>query len=241
LTGGLLFDFDGTLVDTFDDIVEGVQRTRGRLDAPPLDPGEVRRHIGWGARRLMGLCHPALDPLRPARLPAEDEPVPLPAEAADAALRLFREEYAGVLLQRTRAYPGVPEMCRALARDGAALAVVSNKPERFVRQVMAGLGLVDPFRVVVGGDTLGVAKPDPAPVRHAIAALGVPPARCILIGDGPLDVRAARAAGVPGCAVAWGLLGEADLIPLGPAYLARTPADLESWLRRTLRAMAFRG
>jgi phosphoglycolate phosphatase len=241
MTGGLLFDLDGTLADTFEDIVEAVQRARVRLGGPPLDPREVRRHVGWGARNLVALCHPALDPRRPERLPEDGGPPPLPAPEIEEALRLFRQEYSRILLRRTHAYAGIPEMCRALARDGAALAVISNKREHFARQVLAGLGMVDPFRVIVGADTVERAKPDPAPLRYAMERLGLPAARCVMIGDGKLDLLAARAAGVTGCAVAWGLTPEAELIPLGPAYLARTPVELEAWLRATLRALSFRG
>jgi phosphoglycolate phosphatase len=241
MTGGLLFDFDGTLVDTFDDIVEGVQRARRALDARPLEPPEIRRHIGWGARRLIGLCHPRLDPLRPERLPDADTALPIPVDELDAALALFRRHYADVLLRCTRAYPGVPEMCAALARDGFSLAVISNKPERFVRQVMAGLALTDPFRLVVGCETAGRAKPDPAPIVYALERLDLPAQRCIMIGDGRQDLLAAQAAGVTGAAVAWGLVPAAELIPLGPAYLARTVPELETWLRKAQRAIAYRG
>jgi phosphoglycolate phosphatase len=241
MTGGLLFDLDGTLADTFEDIIEAVQRARGRLDAPPLDPREVRRHIGWGARNLIALCHPACDPLRPASLPADGGPFPIPAAQVDELLALYRQEYSRILLRRTRAYPGIPEMCRALARDGASLAVISNKREHFVRQILAGLGLVDPFRVIVGADTVGRAKPDPAPLRYAIEQMGLAAERCIMIGDGKLDLLAARAAGATGCAVAWGLTPERKLIPLGPAYLARTTPELEAWLRATLRSLALKG
>jgi phosphoglycolate phosphatase len=238
MTGGLLFDFDGTLVDTFDDIVEAVQRARRRLDGEPLDPREVRHHIGWGARNLMGLCHPKLDRLRPAQLPEDGARLPIPSEEIDEALRLFRQEYSRILLRQTRPYAGMPEVCWALARDGLSLAVISNKPERFVRQLLAGLALADPFRLIVGGDTLGRAKPDPEPLRHALRCLGLPPQRCIMIGDGRLDLLAARAAGIASCAVTWGLSTEEELIPLGPAHLARTPRELEAWLRKALRAMA---
>jgi phosphoglycolate phosphatase len=239
MTGGVLFDFDGTLVDTFDDIVDAVQRMRAALGAPALPDPDVHRHIGWGAPNLIGLCHPRLDDRRPDRLPRDGDPLPLAPAEVERALTLFRDAYRKGLLLRTRAYPGVADLCARLAADGLSLAVVSNKPEVFVRQVLAGLGLVDPFGLIVGGDTTRAHKPDPAMLVHAAGCLGLPLARCVMAGDGPLDLEAARAANLPCCAVTWGLTPEAELIRLGPAGLARTVGELERWLRETLRILSY--
>ncbi|MCK4412377.1 MAG: HAD-IA family hydrolase [Candidatus Eisenbacteria sp.] len=239
MTGGVLFDFDGTLVDTFDDIVEGVQRMREQSGGPRLSTAAIRRHVGWGAGNLVGQCHPRLDDLRPDRLPPDGEPLPLDAAEIESALQSFRQFYDQIFLEHSRPYDGIPELLGALARDGFDLAVVSNKPERFVRQMLAGLGLIDPLRVVLGGDSLPVCKPDPEPLRAAAAQMGLPAERCLMVGDGPLDIAAAQAAGIPGCAVSWGLLPEAELIALGPACLVHSVAELEAWIRKTLRAIAY--
>jgi phosphoglycolate phosphatase len=238
MTGGVLFDFDGTLVDTFEDIVAAVQAMRASLGAAPLPAEEVTRHIGWGTPILVGQCHPRLDARRPDRLPRAGEPSPLSEAELGAALALFRAAYAETLVRHARVYPGMPELCRGLAADGVSLAVVSNKSEGFTRVIMAALGLVDPFRFVVGGDTLAVHKPDPAPLAYAARGMGLPVTRCVMVGDGPLDVLAARAAGVPCGAVAWGLSREAELIAHGPACLARTGHELDVWIRATLKILS---
>ncbi len=237
MTGGILFDFDGTLVDTFDDIVDAVQQMRSRLGAQALPPEEIRRHIGWGAPVLIARTHPQLDALRPDRLPAEGEPVAIARAQVEQGLQFFREAYAQVMLLHAHPYPGIPALCNELVADGMSLAVVSNKPERFVRQVMAGLGLVDPFTAVVAGDTLPMRKPDPTPILHAAHCIGLPRERCVMVGDGRLDIAAARAAGIPCCAVTWGLLSADALVPLAPAYLARSADELGTWIRRTLRML----
>ncbi|MBM3316751.1 MAG: HAD-IA family hydrolase [Candidatus Eisenbacteria bacterium] len=238
MTGGALFDFDGTLVDTFDDIVEAVQRMRAAFGAAPLSAPEVRGHIGWGTPNLIGQCHPELDALRGQGLPADGSPLPIDEGLLQRSLALFRQAYDRVLLRSARPYPGMARLCARLAGDGLALAVVSNKPEIFTRRILAALGLADPFRAVVGGDTLAVRKPDPAPLAHAARTIGLPLARCVMVGDGPLDIQAARAAGVPCCAVSWGIQTPEELARQQPAAIVCSDLELERWIRRTLRAPA---
>jgi phosphoglycolate phosphatase len=225
-----LFDFDGTLVDTFDGIVAAVQRMRGRLGAAPLPDEDVRPHIGWGVHNLIGQCHPRLDPLRPKRIPPDGAPLPIDQDEVERGIAMFREEYAKDLIEGCRVYPGMHELCWQLARDGFGLAIVSNKPERFTRRIMAGHGLVDPFTVVVAGDSLPVMKPDPEPLRHAARELRVAIERCVMVGDSRLDILAAHAAEIPCCAVAWGIETEAELTPLGPDRIARSAQELRGWI-----------
>jgi len=238
MTGGVLLDFDGTLVDTFDDIVDAVQRMRAELGGPPLPDFEIRRHIGWGTRNLIGQCLPSRDPLRPDHLPPDGNAVAFDRDEVEEGLARFLHIYADTMLLRSHLYPGIPEMCRSLAGDGFALAVVSNKQDAIVRRMMASLALTDPFRVVVSAGSVPRNKPDPLMLRVAAARMGCPLSRCVMVGDGPLDVQAARAAGIPCCAVTWGLLSSAELIRLGPAALVETVAELEAWIRKSLRARA---
>lgn len=228
---GVLFDFDGTLVDTFGGIVEGVQRMRARLGAAPLPFGETKRHIGWGIRNLVGLCHPKLDALRPGsessdRLPPDGAPLPFGEAELEDIVELFRQEYRQCQLYETRAYDGVGEICADLVRKGTRLAIVSNKPERFVRHITAALGLTDSFSLILGGDSLSTLKPDPAPLVHAMATLGIDPGRCAMVGDSALDVEAARAAGLPSIGVTWGISSPPEMEALCPTYAAGTAEEL---------------
>lgn len=232
MSHGLLFDFDGTLVDTFDGIVAAVQRMRQRLGAARLRDEEIRPHIGWGIHNLISQSHPRLDHLRPDRLPPDGAPLPIDPHEVEHGIALFREEYAQDLIAGCCVYPGLRELCWQLARDGCGLAIVSNKPERFTRRIMAGHGLVDPFSVVVAGDSLPAMKPDPEPLRHAARALRVAIERCVMVGDSRIDVEAARAAGVPCCAVTWGIESEDKLAAYGPDALARTVGELGTWIEK---------
>ncbi|MCK4305058.1 MAG: HAD-IA family hydrolase [Candidatus Eisenbacteria sp.] len=241
MKAGILFDFDGTLVDTFDDIVQAVQRLRLRLNSEPLSSDEIRRHIGWGIRNLISQCHPQLDPLRPHDLPADGESLPVPSSELEHAVALFRKEYAAFLIVHTRPYPGIESLCRRLTREGHGLGIVSNKQERFTRQILARLGMVDPFAVVLGGDTLPTRKPDPEPLLHAARQLRIPRERCVMVGDSRLDIEAARAAGIHSCAVGWGLLPEEELLALGPTRFVHKPEALEPCLRELLDLKAARG
>jgi phosphoglycolate phosphatase len=235
MNAGILFDFDGTLVDTFEDIVAAVQRMRGRLGADPLPAEQTRRHIGWGIYNLIGQCHPRLDEMRPDNLPPDGEPLPVPADELQRAVDLFREAYGAALVVHTRPYPGMVSLCKRLDLAGASLAVVSNKPERFTRQLLAILGMADRFALVLGGDTLAHKKPSPQPLRWAARRLGVPLERCVMIGDSGLDIAAARAAGIPSIAVTWGLLSAQGLRDLEPTHRVDTAAQLEEALHHLLR------
>lgn len=231
---GVLFDFDGTLVDTFGGIVEGVQRMRARLEAGPLPFGEAKRHIGWGIKNLVGQCHPRLDALRPDELPADGSPLPLEEALLQETVELFRAEYQQCQMHETHAYEGIPDLCGELAGNGVALAVVSNKPERFVRHIMAVLGLADPFALVVGGDSLPTLKPHPAPLLHVVDTLGIDRRRCAMVGDSDLDIRAAQAAQLPAIAVGWGIQPPEQLRQVRPTHLVETTGALREGLRSVL-------
>jgi phosphoglycolate phosphatase len=184
----IVFDLDGTLVDSSRDLATAVNRALQRV-APgtPLLPEEtVRSFIGSGARVLVTRC------LAHAGIPRPVEDV----------LPVFFEAYAGCLLDTTRLFPGAEEALDRL-RD-RRLAVLTNKPGGMSRAILHGLGVTDRFFRVYGGDDLAVRKPDPAGLRHLSAEAGVPAGEAVMVGDSSIDVRTGRAAGAFTAGVTYG-------------------------------------
>lgn len=193
----VLFDLDGTLIDTAPDLTTGINGLLGELDRGPYDEATVRGWIGDGARVLV---HRAL-------FAAFDGEVDAALEAR--GLELFMRHYRECLTDTSRPYPGVAEALATLAGAGVGLACVTNKPEGLSRELLGALALDAYFGAVVGGDTLAQKKPHPAPLAHALAALEVSAGQALMVGDSPNDLHAGRAAGCRVAAVTWGY-GEAD-------------------------------
>jgi phosphoglycolate phosphatase len=177
----LLFDLDGTLIDTAPEIAAALNETLAALALPPLPERRVRGWIGGGARALVAqaLAFSGRD-----------------AAAADAAWPLFHRAYFGALGSSSRVNPGVREALAEAQRRGIALGVLTNKEQRFTERLLQRHGLAPHFAAVVCGDTLAVKKPDPAVVAHALAQLDAAAARTVLVGDSVTDVYTARAAGL---------------------------------------------
>jgi len=198
----LLFDLDGTLVDSVADLGSAVNALRAELELAPLSLAEVRDNVGDGATMLVKRSLPA-------------------GHFSVKHLQRFLALYGAVLLEQTRPYPGIVEF---LAERAAwPLAVVTNKPEELSRKLLAGLGLDRFFPIVIGGDTLFEKKPHPAPLHAALKQLGRPAAAAVMIGDHHTDLRAGRAAGVRTCFCAWGI-GHDD--GLAVDFRAESVADL---------------
>lgn len=187
----VMFDLDGTLLDSAPDLAAAVDAMLDRLGRPPAGLAKVRLWIGNGARVLV------------RRALADDLEHAAVAEAdADRALALFMELYGGSHAL-TRVYPGVLDSLALLRALGVRLAVITNKPERFVAPLLADMGLGE-FDWIVGGDTLPQQKPDPAGLLHVMRQAGVSAAQALFIGDSRNDIRAARAAGVGCVALSYG-------------------------------------
>lgn len=194
MTTALLFDLDGTLVDSLADLHTATNLLLAEQRRPPIEVEQARLAVGHGAKALI------------AKIWRETG---TPASEADLVTlhRDFLRLYAPIATDRTRPYPGVVAALEALA--GHPMGVVTNKPEAPARRILAHLDLMRFFGAVVGGDTLPVRKPDPAPLRLAMRQLGA--ADAIMVGDSRTDVDAARNAGVPVVAVTWGYdRGELD-------------------------------
>ncbi len=199
----LLFDLDGTLVDSVADLATGVNLLRQELGLPPLELPAVRGMVGDGATMLVRRSLPE-------------------GLFSEERLRRFLALYGEHLLERTTVYPGIREFLEQ-HRD-RKMAVVTNKPLFLTLPLLDGLGLRPFFPVVIGGECCGARKPDPAPVLEALRRLGAEPATAVFIGDHHTDLAAGRAAGVKTCFCAWGIGHDGGQ----PAdYRAATPADLD--------------
>jgi len=182
------FDLDGTLLDTSGDLAHALNHALATIGRGPLPVDDVRRMVGRGAKVMLMR---ALD----ATGGATD----------DLVARLFPiliDHYAANIATETRMYPGLVDALDALAARGAVLAVCTNKLERLARSVLAETGLARRFAAIIGGDTVGRLKPDPAPLHAMIAQAGG--GRTLFVGDSDNDVNAARAAGVPSVALSFG-------------------------------------
>jgi 2-phosphoglycolate phosphatase len=174
---GVVFDLDGTLVDSYPAIAASLNHARVAHGLPPLPEAEVRMHVGRGLENLV------------AEMVGPD--------AVEEGVRLFREHYATVYASGTVALDGAAAVVRELARRGYGLAVASNKPARFSEAILAALGMREPFRAVYGPDLTGTTKPEPTMLRLCREALGVSAAETVYVGDMVLDVDTADRAGVP--------------------------------------------
>ena len=179
----VLFDLDGTLLDTVPDLHAAVCGMLADLGRPALPEEAIRCYVGRG---IPNLVKRALAD----SLAAADDDSPAPAEA----LASFRRHYARENGQRTQLFPGVREGLDALRAKGLPMAVITNKAEAFTRPLLEMTGLATYFSVVVSGDTLPKHKPDPMSLVWACGRLGVSPAEALFIGDSVNDFLAARAA-----------------------------------------------
>lgn len=183
----LVFDLDGTLVDTRRDLAEGVNRMRADFGLPPLALDRVVALVGEGARNLV------------ARAVASE----IPGAALEEAFARFLGHYRAVCLATTQAYPGIPALLAALA-PRYPMAVLTNKPEATSRLILDHLDLARFFRALVAGDTLPTRKPDPEGLRHLAGVLGVGLGATLLVGDSVVDAATARAAGSAFALAEWG-------------------------------------
>lgn len=205
----VLFDLDGTLVDSSPDLVRSVTELCVELGMPVPDPDTVRPRISAGSRAML---RSAMQDVDNARI---EELVPR-----------FLEIYACGVAVETQTYPGVDAVLDWLESRGIAWGVVTNKPGALAQALMRQLGLGERCGALVCGDTLSVMKPDPEPVRFACRAMNVDPATTWFVGDDPRDIDAGRAAGSRTIAAAWGYLDGGDPHGWGADWVAPSVASL---------------
>ncbi len=177
----ILYDLDGTLVETAPEIADAVNDSLRRLGHPPADEALVRSWIGDGARALLGkaLAHAGA-----------------PASAADTAWPAFAADYGARCGSNSLVHAGVRPMLQRLRDQGLLQVLLTNKEGAFVQRLLLRHQLLTDFDLIVAGDTLAVKKPHPGVVLHALAALDARPDEALLVGDSSTDVRTARAAGI---------------------------------------------
>ena len=204
----LIFDLDGTLVDSRADLAAATNVMLESFGLAPLTIEQVTGYIGDGARVLV---QRALGPERAALVPQ--------------GFAIFMEHYLAHLLDLTRPYEGILPLLVAAQAQGIVLSVLTNKPEAPSRAILSGLGLAQYFSSVIGGDTLSVRKPDPHGVAHLQQVSGLPLTQTLLIGDSRIDIETGQAAGVVTCGVTWGF-GTQGLRTTPPEFVVDSAEEL---------------
>ncbi len=199
----LLFDLDGTLVDSVPDIARAANAALADVGRPQVSERNVRDWVGNGARVLLARCI------------AGDAGAAADPREVERAFGVFLERYGREICVDSRLYPGAEAALAAFAARGARLGCVTNKPKALAEALLAALGVAARFDVVVGGDSVAKPKPAPEPLLAALDALGVEPPAAVLVGDSVNDVAAARAAGVAVVCVSYGYNHGADIRAAG--------------------------
>ena len=207
----VIFDLDGTLVDSRADLSNAVNYVRRQYGLAALEPATLYRYVGDGARALI-----------------ERAMGPEHRSSWDGATEQFLLHYREHLLDATCLYPGVGGVLQAIGRARMAMSVLTNKPEALSRRILNGLDVDSWFVDVVGGDRLPVRKPAPAGALHLLQLTDTPPQRAVIVGDSPVDAATARASGTSFCGVTWGFNPSALIAERMP--LAHTAADLCAFL-----------
>ena len=197
----VVFDLDGTLVDTAPDLIETLNVVFARQGLPPVDYAAARAMIGGGARKMIegGLAFQG----RPSS-----------GGAVDRMFADFIAYYSAHIADRSQPFPGLEAALDHLAADGCRFAVCTNKLEGLSRLLLHTLGLTRRFAAICGQDTFRIQKPDPEILRRTIQAAGGEPRRAVMVGDSGTDIATARAAGIPVVAVDFGY-SETPIAELG--------------------------
>jgi N-acetyl-D-muramate 6-phosphate phosphatase len=211
---GVLFDLDGTLLDTARDMAGALNDLRSEEGLSPLPFAAIRPHASHGSTAMVqtgfGLA---------------------PGEAFEAMRQRFLDRYATRIALETRLFPGGEALLLALEQAGLKWGVVTNKPAYLTDPLMAALELTPRAACIVSGDTLPQRKPHPAPLLHGAAQAGLEPAACVYVGDAERDVQAALAAGMTALVAHFGYLAETDRPDTWGAHgSVHSMADIATWL-----------
>ena len=211
----VLFDMDGTVLDTLDDLCDSINHSLAEFSLPQVSREHVRQCLGNGAAFLVSHS-----------IPAGSSP-----ELEANVLAFYKPWYDAHCLIKTAPYEGILPMMQSLKEQGLRLAIISNKPDRAVQELSDAFfpGLLE---LSVGESPSVRRKPAPDTVLTAASQIGLSVDQCVYVGDSEVDLQTARNAGMDCISVTWGFRDEAQLIEAGASVLVRTPEELESLLLR---------
>lgn len=217
----VIFDLDGTLLNTLDDLAAADNHALAEFGLPLLDTDTVRQYIGRGVRNLMKKS--VYGPDFEERFGKD----PVDGETFERIFQSYRSYYSEHVNDRTAPYPGIPELVDRLKEEGCRLAVLSNKYDEAVKKLIeAHFG--DRFEIVLGQRDGVPKKPDPTAVREIMEQLGSKPERTVYVGDSDVDVRTAVNAGTGSIICTWGFRSREELTEAGAEVFAETPDDILS-------------
>ena len=212
----ILFDLDGTLIDSAPDLAHAANSLRASHGLTALDLDQLRPMVGSGARGMIGVAFG----LRPGDVGYE------------ALRKDFLQRYIACMLQRTRVFDTVKPVLDVLDKSGLPWGIVTNKAMSMAQPIVRSLGLLARAAVVIGGDSTAHTKPHPMPLLEAARLMDIEASRCIYVGDDARDMQAAQAAGMPGLAAGWGYLGQGEPIHAwGAEVVLERPESLLNWLQ----------
>jgi phosphoglycolate phosphatase len=206
----VLFDLDGTLLDSAPDMLAAVNALRAERGDGPMALDALRPHVSKGARAMIAAGFPRLD-----------------SALREDMVRPFLDAYEREIGRYSRPFDGVEELLAAFEADGVRWGIVTNKPEYLAKLTLPVFGWDARSAILVGGDTLPERKPHPLPLLHSARVLGFDPGQCAYVGDDERDIDAARAAGMPSVVALWGYrLDEEDPATWQGDVMAESPRDL---------------
>lgn len=209
----VIFDLDGVLIDSGQDIANAVNYTLQVLGRPTLPSKQIIGYIGPGVEGIWRQC-----------LGADAE------QFLDKALPIYKARYAEYCVVETIAYPDIPEVLAQLKSRGKGMAVATNKQENFTKRILEGLNIAQYFDVVVGAESVHRRKPDPEAIQLILAKLGTSPATAVVVGDASSDIKAAKAAGTISCGVTYGCGSRQEIEEAQPDFIINKAGELPAFL-----------
>lgn len=206
----IIFDLDGTLVDSSGDIAHAANKTLREMGFPDMTVSEIKANVGWGVRSLLEKV-----------MPNE------PSGRIDEARRIFLKYYSENLVDETRFYPGVEDTLRHFHASGKMLAVATNKQLALTERILDELGLRSCFSMLVGGDTVPNKKPHPEPLLFIMKSLGIESADTVFVGDSAIDCESGASAGVFTIGAAYGFRGKGELLKAGCDMIIESFSELQ--------------